>query len=93
MFTALKLPVTGDRSGSIAEIVISTRRGISNLPWPNLLRSLEFILKIGYHPKTRIFYPCAEVRLPVRSRCFGSVKANAICSQCRIPWFDRWAPP
>jgi len=23
----------------------------------------------------------------VRSRCFGSVQANAICSQCRIPWF------
>ncbi len=27
----------------------------------------------------------------MRSRCFGSVQANAICSQCRIPWFVRSA--
>src|ERR1039457_6979579 len=74
---------------AIAEIAISTRRGVSDLPWPNLLRPLVFILKIGYHPKTRIFDPCAEGWLPVRNRCFGSVQANAICSQCRIPWFVR----
>jgi hypothetical protein len=38
------------------------------------------ILELGYYPKTRIFAPCAESWLPVRSHCFGSAQANAICS-------------
>jgi hypothetical protein len=65
----------------------------SHCPGPNLLRLFVFILKLGYNPKTRIFAPCAEGWLPVRNRYFGSVQANAICSQCRIQWFVRSALP